>query len=128
MYSVNCGVPKTLVRHLIEYYASVTTSPELARLLLDVNATPVFQNCSQACSTQNILGNYELHDFPHYFLKYGEPNGLLALAMQIQGRLRGRSNSTDTGHFCKTLFLAAVQTQRHAGRAEDRDDCIVTPR
>ena len=85
MYSVNCGVPKTLVRHLIEYYASVTTSPELARLLLDVNATPVSPELLPGVQhTEDILGNYELHDFfLYYFLKYGEnPNGLLALAMQ----------------------------------------------
>lgn len=85
MYSVNCGVPKTLVRHLIEYYASVTASPELARLLLDVNATPVSPELLPGVQhTEDILGNYELHDFfLYYFLKYGEsPNGLLALAMQ----------------------------------------------
>ncbi len=36
MYAVNCSVPKTLVRHIIRYYADVSTSGELTAVLEDV--------------------------------------------------------------------------------------------
>ena len=45
MYGVNAGVPKTLVRHLVRYYADTCGDPELAATLLDVLDTPVSRNC-----------------------------------------------------------------------------------
>ncbi|NTV79203.1 MAG: NAD(+) synthase, partial [Clostridiales bacterium] len=41
MYGVNAGVPKTLVRHLVAYYADVCDVAELKAVLLDVLDTPV---------------------------------------------------------------------------------------
>ncbi|HQL09048.1 NAD(+) synthase [Oligosphaera ethanolica] len=84
MYCVNCGVPKTLVRYLVEFYAA-SADDELARLLLDVNATPVSPELlPEAQHTEELLGCYELHDFfLYYFLKYGErPDDLLEWAYQ----------------------------------------------
>lgn len=41
MYGVNAGVPKTLVRHLVRYYADTCEYEELQAVLLDVLDTPV---------------------------------------------------------------------------------------
>ena len=41
MYAVNCSVPKTLVRHLVAYYADTCGNSELAETLLDILDTPV---------------------------------------------------------------------------------------
>ena len=41
MYGVNAGVPKTLVRHLVQYEADIAASAELRRVLLDILDTPV---------------------------------------------------------------------------------------
>ncbi|MFA6929423.1 MAG: NAD(+) synthase [Lentisphaeria bacterium] len=78
MYCVNAGVPKTLVRFLIENQAK-EAPPELAALLLDVNDTPVSPELLPGKQyTENIIGNYRLHDFfLYYFLKYGEKPGML---------------------------------------------------
>ncbi|NMA47773.1 MAG: NAD(+) synthase [Lentisphaerae bacterium] len=84
MYNVNCGVPKTLVRHLLEFYAA-GADDDLARLLRDVNATPVSPELLPGTQhTEELLGCYELHDFfLYYFLKYGErPADLLEWAYQ----------------------------------------------
>ena len=40
MYSVNCGVPKTLVRHMVEWYAEIAEK-SLGDILRDVASTPV---------------------------------------------------------------------------------------
>ena len=40
MYGVNGSVPKTLVRHLVRYYADTCNEKELADVLLDVLDTP----------------------------------------------------------------------------------------
>ncbi len=41
MYGVNASVPKTLVRHLVRYYADTCGNNELSDVLSDVLDTPV---------------------------------------------------------------------------------------
>ena len=69
MYGVNTGVPKTLVRSLVSYYADSVASPECRDVLIDILNTPVSPelipgkdgNIDQV--TEDIVGPYELHDF-----------------------------------------------------------------
>ena len=69
MYGVNCGVPKTLVRHLVSYYADETEDAKLRDVLRDILDTPVSpellpptgDDISQ--KTEDLVGPYELHDF-----------------------------------------------------------------
>jgi len=70
MYGVNAGVPKTLVRHLIEYFAHVKADAEAAGILKDILATPISPELlppdKQGRITQEteaVIGPYELHDF-----------------------------------------------------------------
>ena len=70
MYGVNAGVPKTLVRHLIDYVASSCDSKQLSTTLADVLATPVSPELLPADKTgsitqrtEDLVGPYELHDF-----------------------------------------------------------------
>ncbi len=74
MYGVNAGVPKTLVRHLVQYYADTCTGGTLRRVLLDVLATPVSPELLPpaggeiAQKTEDLVGPYELHDFFLYYM------------------------------------------------------------
>lgn len=81
MYAVNAGVPKTLVRHLVAYYAEkFSDRADLKRVLLDVLDTPVSpellppdQGGKIAQKTEDLVGPYELHDFfLYHFMRYGE--------------------------------------------------------
>lgn len=80
MYAVNCSIPKTLIRCLIEHMAS-QSSPELAATLLDINNTPVSPELLPPSNdgtieqrTEDVLGPYDLHDFfLFHFIKYGAP-------------------------------------------------------
>lgn len=88
MYGVNGSVPKTLVRHLIRYYADTCEDEKLAAVLNDVLDTPVSPELlppkegqiSQV--TEDIVGPYELHDFFLYqVLRFGfTPQKVLRLA------------------------------------------------
>ena len=87
MYAVNCDIPKTLVRHIVCWYAdrsvaaiaSSENDSAFADLLRDVLDTPVSPELLPADSsgqiaqkTENILGAYEIHDFfLYHFAKYG---------------------------------------------------------
>ena len=88
MYAVNCDIPKTLVRHIVDWYAD-NSGDELKAVLKDILDTPVSPellpadaNGQIAQKTESILGAYEIHDFYLYhFAKYGaEPQKLLFLA------------------------------------------------
>ena len=74
MYGVNCSVPKTLVRYLVQYYAETTSDLSLQKVLLDVLDTPVSpellppKDGKIAQKTEDIVGPYELHDFFLYYL------------------------------------------------------------
>ena len=80
MYAVNSSVPKTLVRHLVRYYADTCGQKELAEVLYDVLDTPVSpellppEDGKIAQKTEDIVGPYELHDFYlYYLLRFGYP-------------------------------------------------------
>ena len=74
MYGVNAGVPKTLVRHLVDYYADTCENRELTAVLKDVLDTPVSPELlppvegNIAQKTEDLVGPYELHDFFLYYM------------------------------------------------------------
>ena len=73
MYGVNASVPKTLVRHLVRYYAETCGNERLAAILYDILDTPVRPEEGKISQkTEDIVGPYELHDFfLYYILRFG---------------------------------------------------------
>ena len=75
MYGVNAGVPKTLIRYLVNYVAGEMAT----ETLLDIVDTPISPELIPADEqgrikqkTEDLVGPYELHDFfIYYFLRYG---------------------------------------------------------
>ena len=70
MYGINSSVPKTLVKHMVEWYAKNRAEGKLSEALLDVVATPVSPELLPATEsgeiaqkTEDVVGPYELHDF-----------------------------------------------------------------
>jgi NAD+ synthase (glutamine-hydrolysing) len=85
MYNVNCSVPKTLVRFLVEfvanyeYAASERGDGRVRQILLDIAATPISpellplaKDKSVSQATEDTVGPYELHDFfLYHFVRSG---------------------------------------------------------
>ena len=70
MYHVNVGVPKTLVRYIIEWCAEAEFSGKTSDVLRDICATPVSPELLPMGTdgkhlqvTEDIVGPYELHDY-----------------------------------------------------------------
>lgn len=87
MYGVNASVPKTLVRHIVEWNAQA--DPDIRDILLDILDTPISPELipadpdgNIAQRTEDLVGPYELHDFFLYnFLRNGySPRKIYALA------------------------------------------------
>jgi NAD+ synthase (glutamine-hydrolysing) len=70
MYHVNAGVPKTLVRYLVEWCADEVFAGETAETLRDIVATPITPELlplgdgdKLEQKTEETIGPYLLHDF-----------------------------------------------------------------
>ncbi len=87
MYAVNASVPKTLVRHLVKFYAD-RSEGGLKAVLRDILDTPVSpellppEGGKISQKTEELVGPYELHDFfLYYFQRYGfSPDKIYFLA------------------------------------------------
>ncbi|HBG66907.1 MAG TPA: NAD(+) synthase [Treponema sp.] len=115
MYGVNASIPKTLVRYLVDWFASEaelagTGSPALAPVLRDILATPVSpellppEEGTISQKTEELVGPYELHDFfLYHVLRWGEgPEKIFFLAEQA---LLGRTaEGTDTVYTRPVIF------------------------
>ncbi|MCS2581524.1 NAD(+) synthase [Bacteroides fragilis] len=89
MYSVNAGIPKTLVKHLVQWVAENGMDEASKATLLDIVDTPISpelipadENGEIKQKTEDLVGPYELHDFfLYYFLRFGfRPSKIYFLA------------------------------------------------
>ncbi|MBQ3692439.1 MAG: NAD(+) synthase [Clostridia bacterium] len=78
MYGVNASVPKTLVKYLVQYVATVSDEDTKATLfdILDTPVSPELlppdENGKIAQKTEDNIGPYELHDFfLYHFIRFG---------------------------------------------------------
>lgn len=109
MYGVNASVPKTLVRHLVRYYADTCGNDGLAAVLLDILDTPVSpellppEDGKISQKTEDLVGPYELHDFfLYYMLRFGfGPEKIYRLAMYA---FCGEEGSAETKYTPETIL------------------------
>lgn len=79
MYAVNCSIPKTLVKHLVQWIAENDMDANSCNTLLDIVDTPISpelipanENGEIKQKTEDLVGPYELHDFfLYYFMRFG---------------------------------------------------------
>lgn len=97
MYSVNCSVPKTLVKHLIEYEAKILDEriSEILKSILNTEISPELlppDNGEIVQKTEEAIGPYILHDFfLYYAVRYGyTPKKILCIAEKTFKGLFGR--------------------------------------
>ncbi|MDP2892368.1 MAG: NAD(+) synthase, partial [Bacillota bacterium] len=69
MYGVNSGVPKTLVKYLVGYFAKTIENEKARKTLCSILDTPISPELTPpskgkiAQLTEQIIGPYDLHDF-----------------------------------------------------------------
>ena len=95
MYGINASVPKTLVKHMVEWYANNRAEGTLRQALLDVVATPVSpellpaEGDAIAQKTEDIVGPYDLHDFFLYCAlrrRYSPTKIFMLATLAFEGR------------------------------------------
>jgi NAD+ synthase (glutamine-hydrolysing) len=81
MYAVNCSIPKTMVRYLVEWIADNVSDDATRKVLHDIIDTPITPELLPPGKegeiqqkTEDIIGPYELHDFfLYHMVRYGAP-------------------------------------------------------
>lgn len=136
MYGVNAGIPKTLVKYLVKWFALHAASDRERDTLLDIVDTPISPELIPADEhgnikqkTEDLVGPYELHDFfLYYTLRYGfTPRRIYTMACKafegvydkatikhwITTFFVASSRSSSNGHVCPTGPRSAVYVFRH---------------
>ncbi|MCX7747670.1 MAG: NAD(+) synthase [Clostridia bacterium] len=92
MYSVNCSVPKTLVKFLVGWVADHVVEAKIGEILHKILETPISPELLPPDTkgkihqkTEDIVGPYELHDFfLYHMIRYGAtPKKILFLAEKV---------------------------------------------
>jgi len=81
MYSVNCSIPKTLVKYLVKWVAENVVDSNVRDILFRILDTPISPELLPPSAegeinqkTEDIVGPYELHDFfMYHMIRYGAP-------------------------------------------------------
>jgi NAD+ synthetase len=117
MYGVNSSVPKTLVKHLVAYVASITDNEKVAEALRDIVETPISPELTPADKegriqqkTEDFVGPYELNDFfLYYFLRHGfQPSKIFFLAKHA---FEGKYSDAEIKKWLYNFVLRFFQNQ-----------------
>ena len=116
MYNVNASIPKTLMRAMVTSLAEKAFKKEAADILHDIVSTPVSpellpgEGGEIVQKTEEILGDYALHDF---FLYHMMDSGSAASRLLILAR-KAFENVYDEATIEKTLalFIRRFYTQQ----------------
>ncbi len=116
MYGVNCSIPKTLIKYMVNHVAQNEVDCETCATLMDIIDTPISpelipadENGEIKQKTEDLVGPYELHDFfLYYFLRFGfSPAKLYLMAKKA---FDGTDNRVETysddviKHWLKTFL------------------------
>lgn len=110
MYAVNCSIPKTLVKFLVQWVADNVVDKRTGEVLHRVLETPISPELLPPDAkgeinqkTEDIVGPYELHDFfLYHMMRYGAPPAkILFLAEKAFGQSYPREVLR---HWLKTFY------------------------
>ncbi len=113
MYNVNCSIPKTLVRTLVRYLGETVFGGQVHKVCQDIIETPIspellpVEEGELNQRTEEILGDYALHDFfLYHFMDSGSsPRRLYAFAKQaFKGVYDGKTIEKALRLFMKRFF------------------------
>ncbi|MDY0210735.1 MAG: NAD(+) synthase [Acholeplasma sp.] len=110
MYGINAGLPKTLVRFMVEHYADFYK--EFKTLLLDVVDTPVSPELIKNQMTEDIIGKYMINDFLlHRLLKCGDDHEKMAFLLEEVFELDKEEALSKTKAFINRFYQQQFKRQ-----------------
>jgi NAD+ synthase (glutamine-hydrolysing) len=112
MYNVNGGIPKTVVKFMIEKYAALVFVGEVSRCLFDIMATPISAELKRNQSTESVIGKYEINDFILYrFLVCGDTQERIGKLVKIAFSLTAEELDHYVENFFKRFYSQQFKRQ-----------------
>ena len=113
MYNVNAGIPKTVVRFMIQSHADYGYDGSTKACLLDILKTPITPELKKEQSTEAVIGKYEINDFILYrFLVCGDTEDRIRFLLGKAFAL-----DTDTIQHYTTQFFKRFYSQQFKRQA-----------
>lgn len=111
MYGINAGIPKTLVKFMVEYYAKIKYQ-ELKDTLFDIIDTPISPELTKNQVTEDSVGKYEINDFILYrYLTCGDDEERLFLLLKYVFNLDNTESRAYVENFFKRFFTQQFKRQ-----------------
>ncbi|MEC9485796.1 MAG: NAD(+) synthase [Candidatus Izemoplasma sp.] len=112
MYGINAGIPKTLVRFMIEHYAKEMFDNEAKQTLLDIVDTPITPELASNQMTEEAIGKYEINDFIiHRLLRYGDNACRIRFLLETVFELEQESADRYVHNFFKRFYSQQFKRQ-----------------
>lgn len=112
MYNVNGGIPKTLVRFMIQMYADHVFSDEIRQTLYDILETPITPELKKNQSTESLIGKYEINDFIlHRFLVCGDAKDRIEILLTQVFSLDVTQAKQYVDHFMQRFYSQQYKRQ-----------------
>lgn len=111
MYGINAGIPKTLVRFMIENYAK-TKFKDISDILSDIIDTPITPELADSNQkTEEVVGKYEVNDFILYrYLACGDDEDRIIFL--LDKAFKNKINSKEyVDNFFKRFFAQQFKRQ-----------------
>lgn len=128
MYSVNCSIPKTLVKRLVNWFAENNSSPQIAETLKNIVNTPISPELLPSNAdgeieqkTEEIVGPYELHDFfLYYMVRHGAGPEKYCILRKLHLRINMMKKPSKNGFISSTRGFLANNLRDHACQTDQK--------
>ncbi len=111
MYSINAGIPKTLVRFMIEQYAKHEFK-ELSDTLLSIIDTPITPELRSNQTTEETIGKYTINDFIiHRVLRHGDDKHRLEWLLPKVFFITNEQSNKYVQQFFKRFYMMQFKRQ-----------------
>lgn len=111
MYAINSGIPKTLIKAIVSYYAN-NDFKEIKNVLLKIVNKVISPELLKNQSSESIIGSYEVNDFImyHYFISGMERESIVWLVKETFNLSDSEAN-TYVERFLKLFYQNQFKRQ-----------------
>lgn len=112
MYGINQGVPKTLVKFLLDGYGRYGFDEDLRPITDAIIATPISPELVPHQVTEDVIGRYDINDFIlARYLRHGDDESRIAYLIQLTFDLTKADAQTYVKRFFKRFFSQQFKRQ-----------------
>lgn len=112
MYGINQGIPKTLVRYLVNAYGMHGFDRDLTALTSPIINTPISPELIPGQESEEMIGSYEINDFIlARFLRHGDREARIAFLIGAVFGLDSQEANTYVTRFFKRFYQQQFKRQ-----------------